>query len=320
MSRLRLLVVLCLFSPWNAYAQAPGTMPRIGLLEVGTLSRRAPLWDAFREGMRELGYVEGRTVAFEARGADGSPERLKELAAELVRLKVDVIVTAGPATWAAKQATATIPIVRASGNLLEGEVAGLARPGGNLTGVTSQSLELSAKRLELAHELVPGASRLAVLGSGSAAADLFLKESEKAARARGIRLQAVSARSPSELDDAFSTIMQGRPAALIVIPGPEMFGERQRLAELALRHRLPTVHAAREFVEAGGLIAYGTSLPALFRRASVYVVKILRGARPGDLPVEQPTTFELVVNLKAAKTLGVTIPQSILSRADEIIQ
>jgi putative ABC transport system substrate-binding protein len=272
--------------------------------------------------MRELGYVEGQPVVFEAREADGKNERLAALAAQLVRLKVDVIVTSTtPAVQAARQATATIPIVMTSGNPLEtGVVASLARPGGNVTGLTTLSLELSAKRLELARELVPGASRFAILGTDSAQAALYIRETQAAAQALGTRLHAVSVRGPAELDGAFSTIARERPAVLIVIPGPMFFGERRRLSELAVTHRLPTVHASREFVEAGGLIAYGVSLAALFRRAAVYVDKILKGARPGDLPVEQPTRFELAVNLKTAKALGLTIPPSVLLRADETIQ
>jgi putative ABC transport system substrate-binding protein len=272
--------------------------------------------------MRELGYVEGRTVVFEARGADGKPERLPALAAELVRLKVDVIVASTtPAVQAARQAAATIPIVMSSGDPLSTRlVTNLARPGGSVTGLTTLSVELSAKRLELAGELVPGASRLAILGTEAATTTGYVRETEAAARALGLRLHVVRVRSPGELDGAFATIARGRPAALLVIPGPMFFGERRRLAELALKHRLPTVSGQRDYAEAGGLIAYGTKLTELFRRAAVYVDKILKGARPGDLPVEQPTRFELAVNLKTAKALGLTIPPSVLLRADETIQ
>ncbi len=318
---LRLLVVLCLLAPGSAGAQPPGTVPRIGLLEPGSLAARAPLWDAFRRAMRELGYVEGRTVLFEARGADGKSERLPALAAELVRLKVDVIVTAAAAAQAARQATATIPIVMASGNPVEfGLVASLARPGGNVTGVTTLSVELSAKRLELALKVVPRASRLAILGdAGSVSSVLGIRDTRAAAQAVGVRLHAVSVRGPAELDGAFSTIVRERPAILIVTGSPMFFGERRRLAELAVKHRLPTV-TQREYVEAGGLIGYGPDLAERFRRAAVYVDKILKGARPGDLPIEQPTKFELVVNLKTAKALGLTIPQPVLLRADALIQ
>jgi ABC-type uncharacterized transport system substrate-binding protein len=322
---LRFLVALGLLAPWSAGAQPPGAAPRIGLLDSGSLAGRAPLWEAFRQGMRELGYVEGRTVIFEARGADGNYERLQVLAAELVRLKVDVIVTATVAVQAARQATATIPIVMASGDpLATGAVTNLARPGGNVTGVSTLSIELSAKRLDLARELVPGASRFAIIwnvGSvGADPGDRIIGDTEAAARGLGVRLHVVGVRSTAELDGAFSTIAQGRPAVLLVAPGPMFFEERRRLAELAMKHRLPTVFAQRDFAEAGGLIAYGTDLAERFRRAAVYCDKILKGARPGDLPIEQPTKFDLVVNLQTAGKLGLTIPQAILLRADETIQ
>jgi len=320
----RLLLALCLLAPWSAGAQPPGAVPRIGLLDTASFAGRAPLWEAFREEMRQLGYVEGRTVIFEARGADGKYERLPALAAELVRLKVDAIVTAGtPTAQAARQATATIPIVMATGSdpVGLGLVASLARPGGNLTGVTSLTGELSAKRLQLARELVPGASRLAILGdAGSAAFASIVRQTEVAARALGVRLHAVGVRSAAELDGAFSTMARERPAVLLVNPDPTLFEQRRRLADLAVKHQLPTVHGQREYAEVGGLIAYGANRPEMFRRAAVYVDKILKGAKPGDLPIEQPTKFELVVNLGTAKALGLTIPQSVLLRADETIQ
>jgi putative ABC transport system substrate-binding protein len=252
------------------------------------------------------------------------------LAAELVRLKVDVIVVgASSAARAARQATAAIPIVMASGNPLEGGyAASLARPGGNVTGVTSLSMSLSAKRLELARELVPGASRFVLLTHvfedyfprPGGVTDLMVQETRAAAQALGIRADAVGVRVPGELDGAFAVIARGGRAVLLVFPSGPTFGERQRLAELALKHRLPAVYDAREYVEAGGLIAYGPNRLELFRRAAVYVDKILKGAKPADLPVEQPTKFELVINLKAAKALGLTIPPSVLARADEIIE
>jgi putative ABC transport system substrate-binding protein len=270
--------------------------------------------------MRERGYVEGQTVVFEARGADGSSERLAALAAELARLKVDVIVTSTtPAVQAVRRASATIPVVTTSGNPLEaGLVTSLARPGGSVTGLTTLSVELSAKRLELARELVPGASRVAILVSGTAASDLYVRETQAAARALGVRLHVVSAPGPAELDGAFSMIARERPAALLVIPSPVFFGERGRLAALAVTHRLPTVYSSREWVEAGGLISYGAKIADLFRRAAGYVDKILKGAKPGDLPIEQPKEFELVVNQTTAKRLGLAIPQSIMVRAEII--
>lgn len=263
-------------------------------------------------------------MVFEARGADGKVERLAVLAAELVRLKVDAIVTAGTAAaQAARQATATIPIVMAtSGDPVGvGLVASLARPGGNVTGVSTLNVELGAKRLQLAREVVPGASRLAILGdAGSPTSVSGIRETQAAARALGVHLHAVSVRGPAELDGAFSMIARERPAALIVTPSAVFFGERRRLATLAVKHRLPTVSGSREYAEAGGLIAYGADRAEALRRAAVYVDKILKGARPGDLPIEQPTTFELVVKLKTAKALGLTIPPSVLLRADQIIQ
>jgi putative ABC transport system substrate-binding protein len=292
--------VTLLAGPLAAEAQPAAKTPRIGLLDLGSLTGRAPLWEAFRQGMRELGYVEGRTVIFEARGADGKRERLPALAAELVRLKVDVIVTAGgSAAEEARQATTTIPIVQASGDpTVGGRVASLARPGGNVTGVSTMTVELSAKRLELARELVPGASRFVLLWTGTGAGGAaIVRETEAAAQALGVRLLVVGVPSPAELDGAFSAITRERPDVLIVAGSPLLFGERQRLAELAMRHRLTTVHSSREYVEAGGLIAYGTNVAGSFRRAVVYVDKILKGARPGDLPIEQAKEFELVVNL-----------------------
>jgi putative ABC transport system substrate-binding protein len=296
-------------------------VPRIGLLDNSSFAARDSQWEAFRQAMRQLGYIEGRTVSFEARGADGKMDWLPALAAELVRLKVDVIVTAGnPALRAAREATATIPIVTASGDSLEiGIVTSLARPGGNVTGLTTQSLELMAKRLELARELVPEASRFAILWNAGGTVRA-LRETETAARALGVSLHAVGVRSPAELDGAFSTIARGGPGVLVLVPSALFLVERRRVADLAVTHRLPTVHSSREMVEAGGLIAYGTNLAALFRRAAVYVDKILKGAKPGNLPIEQPTQFDLIVNLQTAAKLGFTIPQSILLRADETIR
>jgi putative ABC transport system substrate-binding protein len=305
-----------------AEAQPAAKTPRIGLLDYGSLTARAPLWEAFRQGMRELGYVEGQSVVFEARGADAKEERLPALAAELVQLKVDVLVTAADlSARAATHATTTIPIVTASGNPFNtGRVATLARPGGNVTGLTSLSQQLSAKRLELARELVPGASRFAILGTETAAGTAFIRETQAAAQAIGVRLHVVRLRSAAELDGAFSTIARGRPAALLVIPITMLFGQGRRLGELGVKHGLPTVYSQREYAEAGGLIAYGVKRTELFRRAAVYVDKILKGARPGDLPIEQPTKFELVINLRTAKALGLAIPPSVLARADEVIE
>ena len=272
--------------------------------------------------MRELGYVEGRTVVFEARGADGESKRLPALATELVRLKVDVIVTSGSsAAQAARQATAAIPLVVASGDPLElGLVTSLARPGGNLTGIQTLSIELSAKRLEVARDVIPGASHFAILGDVESAVSMSgVRQTQAAAQALGVRLRAVSVQGPEDLDGAFLTIARERPAILIVTPSPMFFGERRRLAELALKHRLPTVYGSAEYAEAGGLIAYGADLADGFRKAPTYVDKILKGARPGDLPIDQATKLRLVVNLKTAKALGLAIPSSVLMRADGTI-
>jgi ABC-type uncharacterized transport system substrate-binding protein len=321
------LILTLLAAPLAAEAQGGTGSRRIGLLDSGSLAGRASLWEAFRQGMRDLGYVEGRTVTFEARGADGNLDRLTVLAAELVRLKVDVMVVgASSAAWKAREATAAIPIVMASGNPLEGGyVASLARPGGNVTGLTSLSVELGAKRLELARELVPGASRFVVLSNVSVSrpgglTDRMVEETRAAAQMFGVRVDTVGFRNPAELDGAFSAMARGGRAVLLVLPSGPMFAERRRVAELAAKHRLPSVYDAREYVEAGGLIAYGPNRLELFRRAAVYVDKILKGAKPADLPIEQPTKFELVINMRTAKALGLTIPPSVLARADEIIE
>ena len=315
-------VALALLAIPLAAATQTEKVPRIGLLESGSLPGRASLWEVFRQGMRERGYVEGRTVAFEARGADGKAERLRELAAELARLKVDVIVTSGAAAAeAAKQATATIPIVMASGNPLElGLVTSLARPGGNLTGVATLSIELSAKRLELAREVVPAAARLAILGDTNINSVRTVRETQAAAQALGVHLHAVRVRGLPELDGAFATIARERPAILLVTTSPMFFGERRRLAALAVQHKLPTLFGSPEYAQAGGLIAYGADLTDGFHRAPVFVDKILKGARPGDLPIEQATKIRLVVNLKTARALGLTIPPHLLVRADDTIE
>jgi len=309
--------------PRIADAQRSGKIVRIGFLDTGSLSERQRLWEALRQRLRELGYIEGENITIEFRFADGKQERLPDLAAELVGRKVDVIVAAGNnATRAAKQATNTIPIVMATGGdpVLMGLVASLARPGGNVTGVTTLSTALGAKRLELLREVVPKVSRIALLYPASQAAVLAAQETQKAAEQLPVTLQHLSVRGPNEFDGAFAAIAKERAGALMVEPSPAFFTERKRLADLAMKHRLPTVFSAKEYVLAGGLIAYGSDLADGFRRAAIFVDKILKGARPADLPVEQPTTFELVINLKTAKALGLTLPQSILLRADEVIE
>jgi putative ABC transport system substrate-binding protein len=312
-----------LVAPIAAAAQpAPGKIPLIGLLDFSTSDpARLNWWQAFRQALRELGYVEGQSVRFEARWAQGRVDRLVSLAAELVRLRVDVIVTGGGETArVAKEATATIPIVMATGAdpVKLGLVESLSRPGGNVTGVTSLSSELIAKRVELLREILPKVSRVAVLWDETANSRLAVQELEAAARPLGIRILPVGARGPNEFARAFSAAAGER--ALIVVTSPSLFTERKRIADLALKHRLPTVVGGREYAEAGGLFSYAVNYPDLFRRAAWYVDKILRGAKPADLPLEQPTTFELVINLKTAKALGLTIPQSLLQRANQVIE
>jgi putative ABC transport system substrate-binding protein len=310
-------------------APQAGNVPRIGFLVTNSLdspeTRR--VIDAFRQGLRERGYVEGENIVIEYRGANGEYNRLPGLASELVGLKVDIIVAPStPAVRAAQQATTTIPIVASAlqDPVADGLVASLARPGGNITGLSSLSPELVPKRMELLKEALPNVSRVAVLWDPEAFSDRptkdLLRETEAAAQGLGVTLRLVSARGPDELDRAFSAITTERADALLVGGGPMLFAQRRRIVELAAKRRLPTVFSAREFVELGGLMSYGPSSDDLFRRSATFVDKILKGAPPGDLPVEQPTKFELVVNLKTAKALGLTIPQSILYRADEVIE
>jgi putative ABC transport system substrate-binding protein len=315
-----------LAAPLAAEAQQAAKVARIGYL-TGNLTTGLHLHEAFRQGLRDLGYVEGRNVVIEYRSAEGKYERLPALAAELVALKVDVIVvTSTPAALAAKQATRTIPIVLAwAGDPVgSGLVTSLARPGGNVTGLSVLAPELVGKRLELLKQAVPGVNRVAVLwhpGDYAERTDKdMLKEADVAARALGVRLQFVEARGPEDFDRAFSDMTRARADAVTVQSTNVFFIERRRLVDLAAKNRLPAMYLTREFVDAGGLMAYGPNVADLFRRAATYVDKILKGAKPGDLPVEQPTKFELVINLRTAKALGLTIPQSLLGRADEIIQ
>ena len=313
--------------PLAASAQQAAKVPRIGYL-VTSLAARPHQQEAFRQGLRDLGYVEGRNVVIEYRDAEGKFERLPALAAELVALKVDVIVTTGgtPTALAAKQATKTLPIVFAvaADPVGSGLVTSLARPGGNITGLSNLSPELVGKRLEQLTQAVPGVSRVVVLWQpgvlGERTEQDLLKGAEVAARALGVRLQVVEARGPADFDKAFSAMTRKRVGALTLLTSTMFFNERQRLVDLAAKNRLPAVYPAREFVDAGGLMAYGANIPDMVRRAATYVDKILKGAKPGDLPVEQPTKFELVINVKTAKALGLTIPPSLLQRADEVIQ
>jgi len=321
-------VVLLLLSAFlgTAAAQAPEKVPRVGYLIAGSRSdpQRQRLAEAFRQGLRELGYVEGQNVAIESRWAEGKDDRFPALAADLVRSKVDVIVTqSGAATQAAQQATRTIPIVMALSNdaVGSGLVASLARPGGNVTGLTVMVPDLAGKQLQLLKEVVPEVSRVALLTNpANPASAPFLREAEAAARALGVRLQTLEARDPQEIDSAFAAMTRERAGALVVLTDSIFTNQRRQIAELAAERRLPAVYGNTEHAEAGGLVAYGANFLDLERRAATYVDKILKGAKPADLPVEQSTKFDLVINLKTAKTLGLTIPASLLSRADEVIQ
>jgi putative ABC transport system substrate-binding protein len=318
-----------LTAPLAAQAQQPANVARIGYLVTGVLAspETRVLLDAFRQGLRERGYVEGQNIVIEYRAADGTLERFPALAAELVRLKPEVIVAQGtPAALAAKDATTTIPIVTpVMGDPVgDGLVASLARPGGNITGLTFLGPELVPKRLELLKEALPGVSRVAVLWHPGAYAErtmrAMLQETEAAARTLGVHLHLVEVRGPDEFDRAFAAMASARADALLVLPSAMLFNERRRLVDLAARRRLPAMYQLGEFVELGGLMAYGASITDLVRRSATHVDKILKGAKPADLPVEQPTKFELVLNLKTAQALGITIPSSLLFQADRVIQ
>ena len=310
-------------APLAAHAQQPARVPRIGILTPG-ISERLHLFEAFRQGLRELGYVEGQNISLEFRSAEGNFERLPDLAAELVRLKVDVIAAfTTPASLAAKQATKTIPIVMGpvGDPVGTGLVASLARPGGNVTGLSLIAPELAGKRLQLLKEIVPGASRVAVLSNPTVPyTGLAVRETETAARTLGVQLQPLEIRAPEDIDRAFEAAIRGRASALTVIEDPLVLRHRVRIVALAAKSRLPAIYGFREVVEAGGLMSYAANLSDLYRPAAIYVDKILRGAKPADLPVEQPMRFELVINLKTAKALGLTIPQSVLIRVDQVIQ
>jgi putative ABC transport system substrate-binding protein len=313
--------------PAKAPAQQPAKIARIGFLLTGALTETRVNIGAFLQGLTELGYVEGQSFVIEPRAADGRIERLPSLASELVALKVDVIVAAAtPAGRAAQQATTSIPIVvSAMGDpVRDGLVDTLARPGGNITGTTFLGPELVPKRLSLLKEVLPKVSHVAVLWhpdafSNRTVADM-LKETTNAAAALGIQLQLVEVRSPDDLEHAFSTISKAHVEALFPLPSPMLFAERKRIVELAAVKRLPGMFNAREFVELGGLMGYGASIADLNRRSATYVDKILKGAKPADLPVEQPVKFELLINLETAKTLGVDVPLFLQQRADEVIE
>ena len=320
--RLAMGVVLLALS-FAIQAQPAEKVPRIGYLGGGAAFSSARL-EAFRQGLRELGYVEGKNIVIELRFEEGKADRERALAAEIVRLKVDVIVTVGSGpTRAAKEATATIPIVMAQdpdpvGN---GFVASLARPGGNITGLSNLGPELSGKRLEILKETVPKLSRAAVFGTSTFPGNAqILKETELAAAALKVQLQYIDVLDPKDIETAFRTARKGRAEAVLVLAGSVFTSQRTQLAALAVKNRLPAIYYAAEFVEDGGLMTYGANRSDLHRRAATYVDKILKGRTPADLPVEQPMKFEFIVNLKAAKQIGLTIPPNVLVRADRVIR
>ena len=316
-----------LAAPLTAEGQQPGRVARIGYLAANLAVADPRTREAFLQGLRDLGYVEGRNLLIEYRDAAGKTERFPALAAELVALKVDVIVTEGGTlgALATKQATRTLPIVFTvvGDPVSEGLVTSLARPGGNVTGLSAVSPELVGKSLELLKQAVPEVSRVALLLKPDSMPDRAKKDrlnaADVAARALSVRLQVVEARGPEDFDRAFSDMTRARAGALTVLATPVFDSERRRLVDLAAKNRLPTVYSYRSYVEAGGLMSYGPDLADSFRRAATYVDKILKGAKPADLPVEQPTKFDFVINLKTAKALGLTIPPSLLQRADQII-
>ena len=307
-----------------ADAQQPAKILRIGYLSSDSPSTIAVRIEAFRQGLRDLGNVEGKNIVIVWRFAQGKADRLHGLATELVRLKVDVIVTSGPAaTRAAKEATVTIPIVTAQDPdpVGDGLVASLARPGGNITGLSTLAPEISGKRLELAKDIVPTLSRVAVLASSTTPGNpQALKETELAARALGVQLHFLEVLTSKAIETAFRAASKEGADAVLVLQSPVFVNERRQLAELAVKFRLPVIYDRREFVDDGGLICYGTNFTDLSHRAATYVDRILKGAKPADLPVEQPTKFELVINLKAARRIGLTIPQNVLARADRVIK
>jgi ABC-type uncharacterized transport system substrate-binding protein len=318
-----LSVVVLLAVAIIADAQQAARIPRIAYLTVVPLSANVARVEAFQQGLRELGYVEGKNIVIEWRSGEGKVERLPALISE-VNLKVDVIVTSGPqATRPAKKATTTIPIVMAfdTDPVGNGFVASLARPGGNVTGLSALSPELTGKRLELLKEIISRLSRVAVLGSSSEPGNAkALRETELAAGAFGMQLQYLDARSSNDIETAFRAASKEGAQAILMLENAVFGSHRSQITELAMKSRLPAMYFEARYVEAGGLISYATSFTELSRRAATYVDKILKGAKPADLPVEQPTKFELVINLKAAKQIGLTIPPNVLVRADKVIK
>jgi putative ABC transport system substrate-binding protein len=312
-----------LATPLAAEAQQADKVARIGILSPGRPFIPSDVFEAFRHGMRDLGYVEGQNLAIEWKFADGHVDRLRELTAELLHLKVDVIVAINvPAVQAAKAATATIPIVfvQVADAAASDLVQSLARPGGNVTGLVSISRELSGKRLELLKDALPGVTQVGVLRDTNPTAELIFRELNAASKQLGLRLIDLGIRGRDDLRRAIEDGVKQRIGALVVIDGAAILGLRGAIIDLARSKHLPVISQFREFADHGGLLSYGPSLPTMYRRAATYVDKILKGAKPGDLPVQQPENFELIINLKTAKALGLTIPPSLLQRADQVIE
>ena len=325
---LSIILLATLISGWANFAEAqqPGKVPRVGLLMSASTAVAATWIDAFRQGLRDLGFIEGKNIVLEIRGGEAKPERISNLAAELVQLKVDIIVTGGlSATHAAKEATNTIPIVMRYDRdpVRRGVVDSLAHPGGNITGLASISQELNGKRFELLAETVPGVKRIAVLTSSrrfAAREGRIYKKMVTAARAFGVKLQVVLARDPSTIDNAFLGMKTEHTQALIVIPSKAYIQHREHIIKHAATNRLPAIYFQQIFVENGGLMSYGPDFADEFYRLGIFVDKILRGTKPAGLPVQQPTKFELMINLKTAKQIGLTVPPNVLARANEVIR
>jgi putative ABC transport system substrate-binding protein len=315
-----MLFAVCL----PAQAQQPTKIPHIGFQLDAPASSATARIEAFRQGLRELGYIEGKNIIIEWRSSEGKPERRSEIAAELVHLKEDVIVSAGPTvTRALKEATSTIPIIMAQDPdpVGSGFVASLARPGGNITGLASLSSENSGKQLELLKEIVPRLSRVAVIGNSTNPGDAqALRETVLAAGSFEVYLRYLDVLDPKDIETVFQAAAKGRADAVLVLGNPILNAHRKQIVDLAIRHRLPVIYSRPEYIESGGLMYYGTSYNDLLRRAASYVDKILKGAKPADLPVEQPKKFEFIVNLKTAKQIGLTIPPNVLARADKVIK
>jgi putative ABC transport system substrate-binding protein len=324
MKRREFITLLGGATAWPLVARAQGRIPRVGFMGNSTAALEVNLVDSFREGLRELGYEEGRNIAIEYRWADGRYERFAALVAELIAAKVDVIVTAGtPAALAVKKATSTVPLVMvAVGDPVgTGLVPSLARPDGNLTGLSSVAPDLEGKRLELLREIVPSVSRIAVfINSVNPFHATSMRQAQSAGKTLGIKVQQYDIRKSEDLDGAFAAIRKERPDALLILADRVFLHNRERIVDFTEEQRLPNVSAYKEVVEAGGLMSYGPSYEDMHKRAAIYVNKILKGAKPGNLPIEQPTKFTLVVNLKAAKALGISMPPAVLSRADDVIE